>query len=177
MRVAKAALISRLVLALRTWICSPMARVAVSAALKVASAFVALAGLMSTATRVAAGTSSRRISSPFATNSTLRKLMPVRLPPGRARLATSPSLTGSSVGGGDQGIRHGKSKDFSPLQVDFENELYRGLDWQLGWLLAAQAPCIIRPLCACRPNDISPLCNVRVPRLKRIPGRGGGEFQ
>jgi hypothetical protein len=36
------------------------------------------------------------------------------------------------VGGGDQGIRHGKSKDFSRLQVDFENELYRGLDRQLG---------------------------------------------
>src|SRR5262249_4636656 len=38
----------------------------------------ALAGLTSTATRVAPGTSSRRISSPFATNSRLRKLTPVR---------------------------------------------------------------------------------------------------
>ena len=58
---------------------------------------VALAGLTSTATRVAAGTSSRRSSSRFATNSSLKKLMPVRLPPGRARLATRPSLTGSSA--------------------------------------------------------------------------------
>ena len=57
----------------------------------------ALAGLTSTATRVAAGTSSRRSSSRFATNSAVKKLMPVRLPPGRARLATRPSLTGSSA--------------------------------------------------------------------------------
>ena len=40
---------------------------------------------------------SRRSSSRFATNSTVRRLIPVRLPPGRARLATSPSSTGSSA--------------------------------------------------------------------------------
>ena len=62
----------------------------------VISAFVALAGLTSTATRVAAGTSSRRSSSRFAVNSVTKKLIPVKLPPGRARLATRPSLTGSS---------------------------------------------------------------------------------
>jgi hypothetical protein len=88
---------SWLVLALRTWICSPMARAADSTSLNVVSVFVALAGLTSTATRVAAGTRSRSISSRFATNSPLRKLIPVALPPGRARLATRPSLTGSSA--------------------------------------------------------------------------------
>ena len=95
-KVAKAALISRLVLALTTWICSPMARAAVPASRTVDSAGVALAGSTSTATRVAAGTSSRRSSSRFAANSLEKKLIPVRLPPGRARLATRPSLTGSS---------------------------------------------------------------------------------
>src|SRR6516165_1592038 len=40
---------------------------------------------------------SRRSSSRFAANSPARKLTPVRLPPGRARLATRPSLTGSSL--------------------------------------------------------------------------------
>ena len=58
---------------------------------------VALAGLTSTATRAAPGTSSRRSSSRFAANSHVKKLIPVRLPPGRARLATRPSLTGSSA--------------------------------------------------------------------------------
>ena len=42
------------------------------------------------------GTSSRRSSSRFGTSSPMTRLTPVRLPPGRERLATSPSLTGSS---------------------------------------------------------------------------------
>ena len=95
-KVAKAASISRLVLALRTWICSPMARPAGSASLNVISA-VGLIGLTIKATRAAPGTSSRSSSSRFAVNSALKKLIPVRLPPGRARLATRPSLTGSSA--------------------------------------------------------------------------------
>ena len=73
-----------------------MARAAVSTSFNVVSVFPALAGLTSTATRVAAGTSSRRSSSRFAANSA-EKIDPVRLPPGRARLATRPSLTGSSL--------------------------------------------------------------------------------
>jgi len=48
----KAALISRLVLALRTWICSPMARAAGSKFLNVVSVLVALAGLTRTAIQV-----------------------------------------------------------------------------------------------------------------------------
>ena len=48
----------------------------------------ALVGLTSTATRAAAGTSSRSSSSRFAANSPMKRLTPVRLPPGRARLAT-----------------------------------------------------------------------------------------
>ncbi len=63
--------------------------------LTVVSAFGPV-GLTSTATRLAAGTSSRKISSRLAVISPLNRLSPVRLPPGRARLATRPSLTGSS---------------------------------------------------------------------------------
>src|SRR5262245_62633368 len=73
-----------------------MARAAGCTSLNVISVFGALAGLTRTATRVAAGTSSRRSSSRFATNSPAKKLIPVALPPGRARLATRPSRTGSS---------------------------------------------------------------------------------
>src|SRR5215831_8289525 len=43
-------------------------------------------------------------SSRFAVTSTLKKLIPVKLPPGRARLATSPSLTGSSATTNTMGI-------------------------------------------------------------------------
>ena len=53
---------------------------------------MALAGLTSTASRATPGTSSRKNASRFAPSSALTKLAPVRLPPGRARLATSPSL-------------------------------------------------------------------------------------
>ena len=55
-KAAKAALISRLVLALSPWICSPRALAAASTSLNVVSALAAFAGLTSTATRVAAGT-------------------------------------------------------------------------------------------------------------------------
>src|SRR5262249_56669616 len=43
------------------------------------------------------GTSSRSSSSCLDASSRLRKLIPVRLPPGRARLATRPIRTGSSA--------------------------------------------------------------------------------
>src|SRR5262249_60966634 len=46
------------------------------------------------ATRAAPGTSSRSSSNRFATSSPAKKLTPVRLPSGRARLATRPSRTG-----------------------------------------------------------------------------------
>src|SRR5262245_54231427 len=73
-----------------------MAAAAGSTSLNVVSVVVTLAGLTSTATRFAVGTNARRSSSRFAVNSALKKLMPVTFPPGRARLATSPSLTGSA---------------------------------------------------------------------------------
>src|SRR5262249_41482221 len=56
----------------------------------------ALAGLTSTAIRTALGTSSWSSPSRLVATSWPKKLMPVALPPGRARLATRPSLTGSS---------------------------------------------------------------------------------
>ena len=47
--------------------------------------------------RAAPGINSRRSTSRFGTNSALKKLIPVKLLPGRARLVTRPSLTGSSL--------------------------------------------------------------------------------
>jgi hypothetical protein len=42
------------------------------------------------------GTASRNTSSCFATKLLIKKLTPVRLPPGRFRLATRPNLIGSA---------------------------------------------------------------------------------
>jgi hypothetical protein len=56
-----------------------------------------LAGLTSTAIRTALGTIPCSRENCLATVSTLKKLMPVALPPGRARLATKPVLTGFSA--------------------------------------------------------------------------------
>src|SRR4051794_20729367 len=77
-----------------------MERAAGSKSRKVFSALVPV-GLTRTATRLAAGTSSRKGSRRFATSSELKKLMPVRLPPGCERLATRPNLTGSVVAHGE----------------------------------------------------------------------------
>ena len=52
-------------------------------------------GFTSTAIVVALGTSWRSSSSRFAPNTPEKKTTPVTLPPGRLRLATRPSLTGS----------------------------------------------------------------------------------
>ena len=88
--------ISLMVLALNTWTCSPLARATAPTSLNVDSVLAVLVGLTSTAIRLAPGTSSNKSSSRFAANSPARKLIPVRLPPGRARLATRPRTTGSS---------------------------------------------------------------------------------
>src|SRR5262245_43212388 len=53
-----------------------------------------LAGLTRTPTRAAVSNSSRSRPSRFAASSVTKKLMPVTLPPGRARLATRPYSTG-----------------------------------------------------------------------------------
>src|SRR5262245_40507034 len=96
-KLAKAASISRRVLALTTSVCSLIARAAGSTSRSVVSE-TRLTELTITATRATDGTSSRRSSSRFAVNSPLTLLTPVRLPPGRARLATRPSLTGIQWG-------------------------------------------------------------------------------
>jgi hypothetical protein len=62
----------------------------------VVSALEALLGLMSTAKRTALGTKSCKSRSRLAATSREKELKPVALPPGRARLATRPSRTGSS---------------------------------------------------------------------------------
>jgi hypothetical protein len=54
--VAETCSISRAVLALRTWVCTPMVRAAASTSRKVASVCDTLAGLTRTAIRMAPGT-------------------------------------------------------------------------------------------------------------------------
>src|SRR5262245_54712872 len=83
-----------MVLALRIWICSPMVG-AISCTTRNVDSTPGLAGLRSTATRTALGTKSCRSRNRFAVSSALIKLIPVALAPGRAKLATIPSLTGS----------------------------------------------------------------------------------
>jgi hypothetical protein len=68
-----------------------------------------LAGLTSTAIRTALGTNSCSNFSRLALISWAKKLMPVALPPGQARLATRPSLTGSSPTPKTIGDRRGRS--------------------------------------------------------------------
>ena len=55
-----------------------------------------LVGLTSRAMMVAVGTNSCSSSSRFGPTSTLSVVTPVRLPPGRLRLATRPASTGSA---------------------------------------------------------------------------------
>src|SRR5262249_51307179 len=56
-----------------------------------------LLGLTSSPIRLAPGTSSCSNPNCFAASSASGKLMPVALPPGRAKLTTRPRATGSSV--------------------------------------------------------------------------------
>ena len=81
-----AASISRLVLASCTWNCRPIAWDASCTSREMDNVVDTLSGLTSTPTRVAEGTSARSSSRRFATNSALKKLTPVKFPPGRARL-------------------------------------------------------------------------------------------
>src|SRR5262249_36881982 len=73
-----------------------MARAASGKSRKVASALGPLPGLISTATRTALGASSCSRPNRLAATSQMKMLMPVALPPGRARLDTRPTFTGSS---------------------------------------------------------------------------------
>src|SRR6516225_5298240 len=74
-----------------------MARAADSTPCNVGSVIVLLVGSTSTATWAAAGSNWRNRASRFATNSVAKIFTPVRLPSGRARLATRPTLTGLSA--------------------------------------------------------------------------------
>src|SRR5215467_1158957 len=64
---------------------------------KAASAVRPFAGLSRTPSRTALGTNSCKSPNRLATTSPRKKLIPVALPPGRARLATRPVLTGFSA--------------------------------------------------------------------------------
>ena len=71
---------------------------------------------MSTAIRTAPGTSSCRRPNCFATSSPMKKLIPVALPPGRPRLGTRPSPTGSSGTAKTMGIV--EAADFAASTVE-----------------------------------------------------------
>src|SRR5262245_20220651 len=103
-KVSNAASISRSLLAWRTWSCSPRARAAACRAREKGSAILGLVGLMSRAMLVALGTTSCSSSSRFGPTSTFKLVTPARLPPGRFRLATSPSATGSTAAENTIGI-------------------------------------------------------------------------
>ena len=78
------------------------------AGLAIGSRRLGLVGLTSTAMMVAVGTSSCSSSSRFGPSSTSKTVTPVRLPPGRFRLATSPSSTGSLPSQEDDRNRRGR---------------------------------------------------------------------
>src|SRR5215470_10433945 len=95
-RLAKAASIVWPLFASTTPISIPRAEAAAVTSL-VTAADGELLGLTSSPIRLAAGTSSCSSPNSFAANSARGKLMPVALPPGRAKLTTRPRATGSSV--------------------------------------------------------------------------------
>src|SRR5262245_16409958 len=76
---------------------SPRLRAAACRFFVVNSARFGLVGLTSRPTTVAAGTSSCSSSSRFGCTSAFSDVTPVMLPPGRARLVTSPIATGSDA--------------------------------------------------------------------------------
>src|SRR5262249_43529940 len=94
-KVANTASKSLALLACRTWSCNPSARAASCRFLNCESA-VGLVGLRRTATTVAVGIASRKISRRLGVTSTFKLDTPVRLPPGRFRLVTSPIAIGSA---------------------------------------------------------------------------------
>src|SRR5437667_45095 len=90
----KAASISLSVLAFRRLMCVPRARAA-SCTSRASADAVGNLGLISIAMAVLLGTSCRASSNRFGPISAAIMVVPVRLPPGRLRLATSPVSTGS----------------------------------------------------------------------------------
>src|SRR5215469_2978901 len=91
----KAASISAAVLALKKISSSPRSPLALLSASEV-TLLAGTSGLIRTAKRLALGSSSCMSARRLASISLAKKLNPVALPPGRARLATKPSATGSS---------------------------------------------------------------------------------
>ena len=90
----------------RTWMRNPMARAAGSRSFKTASVLVALAGLTSTATRVAPGTNSCRSSSRFATSS---KIGPRRVAGGAGKAGDQTEPDRVVVNGEDDRDCRGRS--------------------------------------------------------------------
>ena len=95
-RASKAASISPSVPAFGMESRTPFTRAASCTSLMMRSV-LALFGFTSSQMVLASGTSSESSSKRLAVSSGFIRLMPVRLPPGRARLATSPSPSGSAL--------------------------------------------------------------------------------
>src|SRR5262249_13179535 len=95
---------SRSVLADRIWSCSPRLAAAACRSREKPSARAGLVGSTSTAKIVALGSNSCNSSSRFGPNSAFKLVTPVRLPPGRFRLATSPTLARVAPTPKDDGI-------------------------------------------------------------------------
>src|SRR5262249_31903487 len=93
----KAVSISRPVGASRTSICFPMDKAAALTSETNDCVRARLLGSTSTPTRTAPGCNSCNNPSCFAPSSATTNVTPVTLPPGRLRLATRPSLTGSGA--------------------------------------------------------------------------------
>jgi hypothetical protein len=85
------------VLAFKTWSSSPKLGAAACIAFVVVSAILGLAGLTIRAMTLAVGTNSCSNCNRFGAISTFLWVTPVALPPGRLRLATRPSRTGSEA--------------------------------------------------------------------------------
>src|SRR5215831_20858935 len=82
-------------LAVKTSTCLPIAE-AVACKSLVKASVLRLFGLSSTAKRAALGSNSCKIPSRLVPSSAFMELIPVKLPPGRLRLATRPISTGSA---------------------------------------------------------------------------------
>ena len=102
-RVAKAASISCSLPALRIESCNPFSRT-VSCKSRITGSIAAFVGFTRRAIDLAWGTNSQRNSNRFGVISLARMLTPVTLRPGRARLATRPTPTGSPTPAKTTGI-------------------------------------------------------------------------
>src|SRR5262249_6330069 len=146
----------------------------------VASAVEALPGLTSTAIRTALGTSSCSSPSRLAPTSATKKLMPVALPPGRARLATKPSWTGSPPTPNTIGIVVDAALAASAAASGYRKNCHTAKDeigqerWQ-AIILAVQPVVLHRHVFALDKAGLTKALSERRRDARRIIGRSGSD--